>query len=408
MSNTATGIKFQCHPSEQRKLLEPAADVLFTRRHHSKVIRYKYNFLDNLEQNTTPVFDVEGMFDDSSSAHSDETFSDTDSETDWEAGDSDDTVIYDDPSYHRSEAVLSPTPHVRFFRSVSKMHRNLGPEHSQSVDTLINKNPTDFLGNIELTEVLQEENDGVIVKQEFPACISTRQKQISDTENARLSQLKSAFKQVQRSKMETLFQLNLQFQVIQNLRSKFILLSNQLRHIQDEMMERETLAIAKKTSGKLRRKNAMIMDKLSHSLDAEDICLNTVKGKDSVNSSSQKDFAIASTSQQVVSNISDSVNSLWLDDSVVIKSDDKPMDITGTDEGDASDEILADQHELMEIESTDDKTSSHAIEKPSDGASKTSIKLENVGTTSSTEAKPNVEIPPCDICTDVVPQEVFK
>ena len=43
--NTATGIKFQCHPSEQRKLLEPTADALFTRRHHSKVIRYKYNFL---------------------------------------------------------------------------------------------------------------------------------------------------------------------------------------------------------------------------------------------------------------------------------------------------------------------------------------------------------------------------
>ena len=47
-------------------------------------------------------------------------------------------------------------------------------------------------------------------------------------------------------------------------------------------------------------------------------------------------------------------------------------------------------------------------EKPCDGASKTSIKLENVGTTSSMEAKPKVEIPPCDICTDVVPQEVFK
>ena len=192
--NTATGIKFQCHPSEQRKLLEPTADALFTRRHHSKVIRYKYNFLDNLEQNTTPVFDAEETFVDSSSAHSDETFSDTDSETDWEAGDSDDTVIYDHPSYHRSEAVLSPAPHVRFFRSVSKMHHNLGPKHSQSVDTLINKNPTDFLGNIELTEALQAQNDGVIVKQEFPAHISTRQNQISDMENARLSQLKSAFK----------------------------------------------------------------------------------------------------------------------------------------------------------------------------------------------------------------------
>ena len=163
--------------------------------------------------------------------------------------------------------------------------------------------------------------------------------------------------------METLFQLNLQFQVIQNLRSKFILLSNQSRHIQDEMMKRETLAIAKKTGGKLRRKNAMIMDKLSSSLDAEDICPNMVKGKDSVNSSSQKDFAIASTSKQVVSNISDSVNSLQLVDSVVIKSDDKPMDITGTDDGDASGEILADQHETMEIESTDDKTASHANEK---------------------------------------------
>ena len=80
--NTATGIKFQCHPSEQRKLLEPTVDALFTRRHHSKVIRYKYNFLDNSEQNTTPVFDAEEMFDDSSSAQSDETFSDTDSETD--------------------------------------------------------------------------------------------------------------------------------------------------------------------------------------------------------------------------------------------------------------------------------------------------------------------------------------
>ena len=127
-------------------------------------------------------------------------------------------------------------------------------------------------------------------------------------------------------------------------------------------MKRETLVIAKKTSGKLRRKNAVIMDKLSRSLDAEDICLNMVKGKDSVNSSSQKVFAIASTSKQVVSNISDSVNSLRLDDSVVIKSDDEPMDITGTDDGDASDEILADQHEPMEIESTDDKTSSNELQ----------------------------------------------
>ena len=208
--------------------------------------------------------------------------------------------------------------------------------------------------------------------------------------------------------METLFQLNLQFQVIQNLWSKFILLLNQSRHIQDEMTKREMLAIAKKTGSKLRRKNAMVMDKLSCSLDAEKICPNTVKEKDSVNPSSQKDFAITSTSKQVASNISGTVNSMWLDDSVVIKSGDEPIDITGTDEGDDSVEILAAQHESMEIKSTDDKTSSHAIENPTDGASNTSIKLENVGLSASMEAKPKVDIPPCDICTDVVPQEVFK
>ena len=132
-----SGIKFICHPSEQKPKFELTSSVLFSKRQKAKVFRYKYNFLQESEDASTVVdLTHHDDVDDDCSAHSNETYSDFDSDDYFGNDNSDDTVCYDEESYYHSEIITQSSSHRNFFKSVSKMSRKLALEQSQLIKTL--------------------------------------------------------------------------------------------------------------------------------------------------------------------------------------------------------------------------------------------------------------------------------
>ena len=174
---------------------------MFSKRQKAKVFRYKYNFLQESEDASTVVdLTHHDDVDDDSSAHSNETYSDFDSDDYFGNDDSDDTVCYDKESYYHSEIITQNSSHRNFFKSISKMSHKLALEQSQLIKTLIKTEPADFLANDEISSALEQNTDIVSVKNEFASRASAGIKQISVQPNSRLSQLKSALRKLNKIK----------------------------------------------------------------------------------------------------------------------------------------------------------------------------------------------------------------
>ena len=179
-------------------------------------------------------------------------------------------------------------------------------------------------------------------------------------------------------------------------------LSKQSRHIQEELTKHETLVIANKTDGKLKHKNAMLMDKLSQSLEKTAICGNVLSKSDS--SSLQEKSGL-----KMLNDSSADADGKQATECMVNNVDEEPMDIT-IDESTDSVSTPSTSYEPMDVSTIDKENVQCDVDniKLADKKGKTSSDTDEMSPSMSMDVKPKMENSTCNVCSDVLPEDFLN
>ena len=194
--------------------------------------------------------------------------------------DSDETITYDEQSYVRCTAHVNSEGGFSFLEKTSKMYRKILSKNNVAVKNLLKNELSEIIDDDTILNELKQcktENPSDR-KLTPPQRFSIKLPPLPSGRNVRTEDLKIAFSRLERRKMDTLYQMNKQYEILVHLQNDFVTLTRQSLHIKKELNTQETLQNLNADQNIL-RKIRMQVNKVEQIIDRESDGVSKIMSK---------------------------------------------------------------------------------------------------------------------------------